>query len=227
MGRRACQPSLKVQLAMKASRTMRQQPKKDTQIDSATRSGAEPSTTSSKQMQVLPEKKDYQLGRLTNIETPMEKGPLRVHNVPGEVAVGLSPKQQTNGTVMGKQSGGKVAPSNSVRKLSWADEADMEQTSRESVWDKFDIGKIANAGFKLDFIEPKTHEESAMCEIELENISFEIAYWENSVVCYVLGAHPPFEAWTLDMEFIRQELYTVSIWVKFRGLTLSIGVPKD
>lgn len=34
--------------------------------------------------------------------------------------------------------------------------------------------------------------DSPVCAMELEDISSEIAYWKNSVVCYVLGAHPPF-----------------------------------
>ncbi|KAH0754209.1 hypothetical protein KY290_024479 [Solanum tuberosum] len=37
------------------------------------------------------------------------------------------------------------------------------------------------------------HGESLVIEIELEDISSEIAYWKNAVVCYVLGVHPPFE----------------------------------
>lgn len=115
--------------------------------------------------------------------------------------------------------------------------------------------------------------EATVCEIGMEDISSEIVYWRNAVVCYVLGPHPPFsvmsgyiqrqwgkyginkismlkngivlvrfdteigenkviqggiyhfdnkpfivKAWTADMEFTRDELYTVPIWVKLPGL---------
>ncbi|KAK4731748.1 hypothetical protein R3W88_024736 [Solanum pinnatisectum] len=112
-----------------------------------------------------------------------------------------------------------------------------------------------------------------MCEIEDEDISTEIEYWKNAVVCYVLGTYPYFavmngyiqrqlakhginkfsmlkngivlvrfepevgkdaviqggiyhfdskpfivKAWSPNMEFTRDELYTVPIWVKFPRL---------
>lgn len=63
---------------------------------------------------------------------------------------------------------------------------------RSSVWDNFDIGKITNTGFKLEFVSPQVHGDSNVCEIEIENINYEIEYWKNAVVCYMLGAHPPF-----------------------------------
>ncbi|XP_070038280.1 uncharacterized protein [Nicotiana tomentosiformis] len=55
--------------------------------------------------------------------------------------------------------------------MTWAEEveASVEMATKSSIWDNFDITKVSNAGFKLDFIEPEKH-----------------------VVCYVLGAHPPF-----------------------------------
>lgn len=142
-----------------------------------------------------------------------------------------------------------------------------------SVWDNFDIAIVTNAGFKLEYVSPMTKGEAAVCEIELEDISLEIEYWRNTVVCYVLGAHPPFtvmngfiqrqwakhginkismlkngivlvrfdtelgknevlqggiyhfdnkpfivKSWSPDMEFTRDELYTVPIWVKLLGL---------
>lgn len=83
---------------------------------------------------------------------------------------------------------------NTSPRLSWAEEAKAmeEEEKKKFVWDNFDIGKISNAGFKLEFISPKVHGDATMCEIEIEDISSEIEYWKNTVVCYVLGAFPPF-----------------------------------
>ncbi|KAK6791362.1 hypothetical protein RDI58_010443 [Solanum bulbocastanum] len=79
-------------------------------------------------------------------------------------------------------------------KQSWADEVEamQEVQRRPSVWETFDINKVSNAGFQLEFVAPEIQGKSVECEIGIEDISSEIAYWRNSVVCYVLGAHPPF-----------------------------------
>lgn len=89
--------------------------------------------------------------------------------------------------------------------FSWVDEAELledtsgknSKTTRKSrekrfVSDNFDISKIANIGFKLKFVIPNYKRKQLICEIDEEDISFEIAYWKHSMVCYILGAHPPF-----------------------------------
>ncbi|XP_019244532.1 PREDICTED: uncharacterized protein LOC109224406 [Nicotiana attenuata] len=156
-----------------------------------------------------------------------------------------------------------------------------EMNTGGSIWDNFDITKVTNAGFKLEFVEPALHDETPVCEIETEDISSEIEYWKNAVVCYVLGAHPPFtvlnayvrriwgkhginkvsmlkngivivrfdsimgknevlqggiyhfdnksfivKAWNVDMEFTKEELYTVPIWIKLPGLDFKYWSPK-
>lgn len=165
-------------------------------------------------------------------------------------------------------------------KQSWADEVEQQEAnlgkkndSLSSIWDKFDISKISNAGFKLEFVNPESVGEQRIGEIDVEDISSEIDYWQNAVVCYVLGAHPPFtvlngyiqriwgkhginkiamlknaivivrfdtgigknevieggiyhfdnkplivKAWNPDMEFSREELASVPIWIKLPGL---------
>lgn len=88
--------------------------------------------------------------------------------------------------------GSPVESSNS--KNSWADEVEEEATSKgrkKSIWDDFDITKLSNAGYKLEYID--LAKKGDIVEIELEDISSEITYWGNAVVCYVLGAHPPFQ----------------------------------
>lgn len=67
----------------------------------------------------------------------------------------------------------------------------MKLNRRCTHLDNFDINKVLNAGFKLD--PPTLHGESSIIEIELEEIEYEIIYWKSTVVCYVLGAHPPFK----------------------------------
>ncbi|KAF3660918.1 hypothetical protein FXO38_11988 [Capsicum annuum] len=166
--------------------------------------------------------------------------------------------------------------SNSSGAKSWTDiveEEEQLQNQRNSIWDNFDISKTANAGFKLVYVKPKQEEDIEVVEIELADIETEEQYWKNAIVCYVLGAYPPFEvmkgyiqrlwskhgiikismmkngvvlvrfdteegkneavqggifhfdnkpfivkAWSHEMEFTRDELLTVPIWIRFPGL---------
>ncbi|KAH0685006.1 hypothetical protein KY289_022758 [Solanum tuberosum] len=159
-------------------------------------------------------------------------------------------------------------------KQSWADEVEEEDAllgKPKSIWDNFDIAKLSNAGYKLDYVTPT--KKGDVAEIKLEDIKSEILYWGNAVVCYVLGAHPPFQViqgyiqrlwgkhgidkvamlrngvivvrfetvlgkqevlqggiyhfdnkpfivkeWTQELEFTKEELETVPIWIKFPGL---------
>ncbi|XP_059288637.1 uncharacterized protein LOC132041991 [Lycium ferocissimum] len=141
------------------------------------------------------------------------------------------------------------------------------------VWDNFDISKVTNAGFKLEYVNPETQGDQLIVEIEEEDFVTEIEFWKHAIVCYVLGAHPPFtvlhgfiqrmwgkhginkvvmmqngiimvrfdtakgkneiiqggiyhfdnkplivKSWSPDMEFTRDELYSVPIWIKIPGL---------
>lgn len=49
-----------------------------------------------------------------------------------------------------------------------------------------------NDGFKLEFVNPTTMGGQKTVEIEDDDIVTEIEYWSNAIVCYLLGAHPPF-----------------------------------
>ncbi|KAM3377385.1 hypothetical protein P3S68_009798 [Capsicum galapagoense] len=79
---------------------------------------------------------------------------------------------------------------------SWADEVEEEAIQSETahlIWDRFDISKVSNAEFKLDYVAPVKQGEKTIIDIDLEDIESEIQYWKTTViVCYVLGAHPPF-----------------------------------
>lgn len=39
-----------------------------------------------------------------------------------------------------------------------------EEEKKNSVWDNFDIGKISNARFKLEFISLNVHGDATVCE---------------------------------------------------------------
>ncbi|XP_019237195.1 PREDICTED: uncharacterized protein LOC109217410 [Nicotiana attenuata] len=168
-----------------------------------------------------------------------------------------------------------VTIQNSGRK-SWADEVEEvteKQRKKSSVWDNFDIAKISNAGYKLEYVQPRKIGENQIIEIEVDDTSSEVEYWKNAVICYVLGAHPPFtviqgyiqriwgkhgvdrivmlkngvivvrfdtaigkqevieggiyhfdnkplivKGWTPELEFTKEELLTVPIWIKLPDL---------
>lgn len=81
-----------------------------------------------------------------------------------------------------------VKGGSSNQRLSWAGEVEAmdKMEKKSSIWDNFDVGKISNVGFKLDYVSPMKQGESAVCEVEIEEISSEINYWKTAVVCYVL-----------------------------------------
>ncbi|KAG5571797.1 hypothetical protein H5410_061563 [Solanum commersonii] len=68
-------------------------------------------------------------------------------------------------------------------KKSWADEVEDEANAlgkKKSIWDDFDIAKLANAGHKLEYVTPTKKGE--IVEIEMEDIRSEITYWGNVMV---------------------------------------------
>lgn len=68
----------------------------------------------------------------------------------------------------------KLAQASSSRsKISWVDEVEEVEIweNKGSIWDNFDIAKITNVGFKLEFVSPDKHGESSIYEIEDEDIA--------------------------------------------------------
>lgn len=61
------------------------------------------------------------------------------------------------------------------------------------------MSKIANAGFKLDYVVSEYCDNKLIGEIHLGDISSEIEYWQNAVVCYVLGAHTHHLQYLMDL----------------------------
>ncbi|KAH0682965.1 hypothetical protein KY290_021555 [Solanum tuberosum] len=153
------------------------------------------------------------------VELSMQSGDLTSKQLKNKAPIGTgmpstTEKTQSNGTVpcnkdMVRQqqnqasniwkgimqtTGDRSPMESSGSKQSWADEVEEEIASsskHKSIWDNFDIAKLSNAGYKLDFVPPT--KKGDIVEIELEDIESEIMYWGNAVVCYVLGAHPPFQ----------------------------------
>ncbi|KAG5604639.1 hypothetical protein H5410_026131, partial [Solanum commersonii] len=79
----------------------------------------------------------------------------------------------------GKASANFGKKSSSSGGRSWTDEVDDESVKpvhQSSIWDNFDIAKISNVRFKLEYVEPIMHGESPAIEIESEDMT-----------------HPPFE----------------------------------
>ncbi|KAF3667116.1 hypothetical protein FXO37_10170 [Capsicum annuum] len=59
---------------------------------------------------------------------------------------------------------------------SWADEVEAEDelVRKPSIWEKFDITKLSNAEFKLEYIEPTIHGTTPICSIDMGDISTKI-----------------------------------------------------
>lgn len=84
------------------------------------------------------------------------------------------------------------SPCNESNSLAYEVEEELGLSKkRTSIWDEFDIAKLSNAEFKLEFVPPKVQGEPRVGSIELEDITSEIECWKNTIVCYVLGAHLP------------------------------------
>ncbi|PHU14690.1 hypothetical protein BC332_15895 [Capsicum chinense] len=125
-----------------------------------------------------------------------------------------------------------------VRRSSWADEVEKEEETerKTSIWDNFDISKVSNAGFKLEFVSPLKAGEDKVREIDVDDISTELEYWKNTITgmnevlregIYHFDNKPLIvKAWHEDMEFTKDELYIVPIWVKLPGLEFKHWGPK-
>lgn len=45
---------------------------------------------------------------------------------------------------------------------------------------------------KLKYMEPMKNQEQQIGRIDVDDVKSEIDYWSSSLVCYALGANPPF-----------------------------------
>lgn len=88
---------------------------------------------------------------------------------------------------------------------------------KKSIWDNFNILKMANAGYKLEYVAPSQVGDKQIVELGIEDIKSEVEYGSTIVICYVLAAHPPFQV---------IQGYIQSLWGKYgidRVATLKNG----
>lgn len=120
----------------------------------------------------------------------------------------------------------QIAEPSSSSWKSWTDIVKEEVTAsakKEAIWDNFEVTKVVNAGFKLDYVKQTKQGENQCIEIGLDDISSEIEYrktWGDKRVEFYHFDSKPFivKAWTPDMEFSKDELRPVSIWIRLPGL---------
>lgn len=78
-------------------------------------------------------------------------------------------------------------------RASRADEVECQDTGKKftaaSIWDKFDITKFTNAGFKPEFVAPECIGDKFMGEIEVDDISSEVELEKNSSVLCTGSSH--------------------------------------
>lgn len=200
MGKRAVIPSQKAIMAQKnASKAGNQQKNKGNQTvkevakvanrtvtpgTAAQRTGTEVS-----QIQVELTQEEGEAHKQAEIASTQVRNPLRRNdkqvmeetlwqNNGTVTAVNVSPSGATVGNQI-QQLSHETQATISSQKLSWADEVESshELNKKRSIWDSFDIIKISNAGFKLEFTEPEMHGEVPVCAIDFEDISTELAYY--------------------------------------------------
>ncbi|KAH0722927.1 hypothetical protein KY289_005971 [Solanum tuberosum] len=113
------------------------------------------------------------------------------------------------------------------------------KTQKRPISDDFHIAKLSNAGYKLEYVAPLKLGELQMVEIEIEDIKTEIVFWSkvvNGVIVVRFNTeamkqevlqggiyhfdNKPFivNEWMPELEFTREELSTVPIWIKFPRL---------
>ncbi|WMV37497.1 hypothetical protein MTR67_030882, partial [Solanum verrucosum] len=68
--------------------------------------------------------------------------------------------------------------------ITWVDEVEevmVQKPKEKTMWDTCDISKLAKVGFKLDYVVLEKHGEGSIIGIDLEDIEFEVNYWNNVV----------------------------------------------
>ncbi|KAM6571046.1 hypothetical protein CsatA_015126 [Cannabis sativa] len=85
------------------------------------------------------------------------------------------------------------------RPASWADEmehtdarpADFQSDARD-LWSRFNSNQVPTPSSKLSYTEPMRVGDQVVAKLDLEEIEVEASFWKNAIVCFVLGANPPF-----------------------------------
>ncbi|CAI9105853.1 OLC1v1004870C1 [Oldenlandia corymbosa var. corymbosa] len=75
------------------------------------------------------------------------------------------------------------------RQLQWSEMIEREE--KQGVWAKNDTSKFKAPSGKLQFIPPKEVAGQNIVQMQMEDVKTKAEYWESSIACFVLGAHPP------------------------------------
>ncbi|CAI9117427.1 OLC1v1018821C1 [Oldenlandia corymbosa var. corymbosa] len=75
-------------------------------------------------------------------------------------------------------------------KQSSKDEGSVSRVDKN--WGNFDLKKMEGMNCKLEFIEPAIVNDKALAKVSKDEFQEVIDYWRSSLICYILGANPPF-----------------------------------
>ncbi|XP_009796054.1 uncharacterized protein [Nicotiana sylvestris] len=135
MGMRACVPSQKALMAMSAATQAK------FQVGTSAANGSNPEKLSS-----------------PNNSNATSTNVTLVNNVKGEETEQAQAMNVWNEAILNPRNEGQSKSPGNGRK-SWADEVEKELgiEKRTSIWEEFDIAKLSNAGFKLEYVQPKLY----------------------------------------------------------------------
>ncbi|CAI9099038.1 OLC1v1035799C1 [Oldenlandia corymbosa var. corymbosa] len=123
-------------------------------------------------------------------------------------------------------------------KLQWSEM--VERDEKQGVWAKNDTSKFKAPSEKLQFIPPKEVAGQNIAQMQMEDVKTEAEYWESSIACFVLGAHPPIgvteryfqklwgnlgidkplivKPWEVEKGINYNDVEYVPIWIRLYGL---------
>ncbi|CAI9108650.1 OLC1v1008308C1 [Oldenlandia corymbosa var. corymbosa] len=117
---------------------------------------------------------------IPNLTTPTEVTGSQMRQTP---SIGhSSEKKQGEVELLGRDPTAK-------RQLQWPEM--IERDGMQGVWAKTDTNKFKAPSGKLQFIPPKEVAGQSIAQMQMEDVKTEAEYWESSIACFVLGAHPP------------------------------------
>lgn len=61
-----------------------------------------------------------------------------------------------------------------------------------NAWASFDVSKLRDSPPKLQYYEPELRDGERIARLSASDVKAQVHYWQNAVVCYVLGMNPPF-----------------------------------
>lgn len=71
-------------------------------------------------------------------------------------------------------------------------ESEKVPPTQPSAWTNFDMSKLRDSKRSFDYFPPESKDGIEFCTIDAADVKSEEFYWQNSVMCCVLGSNPPF-----------------------------------